>query len=134
MKKREIFKIEGDKISRLRRHCPKCGDGIFLAEHKDRLSCGNCGYTEFKGGMKKSPVEKPAVAIEPEKKEEKPEISGEIPAQEEKPSKTSEISTEPKNPPIEEPTQPEEATSEPAPGDSKESESKVEKIKEDKQE
>ena len=48
MKGREIFKVEGDKIVRLRRHCPKCGDGFFLADHKDRLSCGKCGYTEFK--------------------------------------------------------------------------------------
>jgi small subunit ribosomal protein S27Ae len=48
MKKREIFTIEGDKISRKRRSCPKCGDGVFLAEHKDRISCGRCGYTEFK--------------------------------------------------------------------------------------
>ena len=53
MKGREIFKVEGDKITRLRRHCPKCGDGFFLADHKDRLSCGNCGYTEFKKGGKK---------------------------------------------------------------------------------
>lgn len=28
--------------------CPKCGPGVFLAEHKDRFSCGKCGYTEFK--------------------------------------------------------------------------------------
>ena len=48
MKGREIFKVEGDKITRLRRHCPKCGDGFFLADHMNRLSCGNCGYTEFK--------------------------------------------------------------------------------------
>jgi small subunit ribosomal protein S27Ae len=53
MKGREIFKVEGDKISRLRRHCPKCGDGFFLADHKNRLSCGKCGYTEFKKGEKK---------------------------------------------------------------------------------
>ena len=48
MKGREIFKVEGDKITRLRRHCPKCGDGYFLAENKNRVSCGKCGYTEFK--------------------------------------------------------------------------------------
>ena len=48
MKKIEIFKVEGDKITRMRKHCPKCGTGVFLAEHKNRLSCGNCGYTEFK--------------------------------------------------------------------------------------
>ena len=47
MKGREIFKIDGDKITRLRRHCPKCGDGYFLAVHKNRVSCGKCGYTEF---------------------------------------------------------------------------------------
>jgi small subunit ribosomal protein S27Ae len=49
MMKREVFKVEGDKIVRQRKSCPKCGDGVFLADHKDRLSCGKCGYTEFKG-------------------------------------------------------------------------------------
>lgn len=53
MKGREIFKVEGDKITRLRRHCPKCGDGFFLAIHKNRVSCGKCGYTEFKSGGSK---------------------------------------------------------------------------------
>jgi small subunit ribosomal protein S27Ae len=48
MEKREIFKVEGDKIVRQRKSCPKCGDGVFLADHKDRASCGKCGYTEFK--------------------------------------------------------------------------------------
>lgn len=28
--------------------CPKCGPGVKLAEHKDRLSCGKCGYYEKK--------------------------------------------------------------------------------------
>ena len=59
MKKREFFKLEGDKITRTRRHCPKCGPGVFLAEHKDRFSCGNCGYTEFKSGGKKQQENKP---------------------------------------------------------------------------
>ena len=27
--------------------CPKCGAGVFMAKHKDRLTCGKCGYTEF---------------------------------------------------------------------------------------
>ncbi|MDD1745947.1 MAG: 30S ribosomal protein S27ae, partial [Candidatus Methanoperedens sp.] len=27
---------------------PRCGPGVFLGEHKNRLSCGKCGYTEFK--------------------------------------------------------------------------------------
>jgi len=65
MKKREFFKVEGDKINRIRRHCPKCGPGVFIAEHKDRFSCGKCGYTEFKSGGKK---EKPAVEKPKEEK------------------------------------------------------------------
>lgn len=28
--------------------CPKCGVGVRLAEHKDRRSCGRCGYFEKK--------------------------------------------------------------------------------------
>ena len=48
MKKREMYIISGNKLERKRRNCPKCGDGVFLAEHKDRVSCGKCGYTEFK--------------------------------------------------------------------------------------
>jgi len=57
MMKREVFKVEGDKIVRQRKSCPKCGDGVFLADHKDRSSCGKCGYTEFK--TKKQEEEKP---------------------------------------------------------------------------
>ncbi len=60
MEKRELFKLEGDKIVRLRRNCPRCGTGVFLAEHKDRLSCGSCGYTEFKA--KKEQIQQTAVA------------------------------------------------------------------------
>ncbi len=40
------FKINGDKVERLKKHCPKCGPGVFLAQHKDRLTCGKCGYME----------------------------------------------------------------------------------------
>lgn len=28
--------------------CPRCGAGVRLAEHKDRRSCGKCGYFEKK--------------------------------------------------------------------------------------
>ncbi len=45
--KRHFFKVEGDRLVRLRQPCPKCGPGTFLAPHSDRLSCGRCGYTEF---------------------------------------------------------------------------------------
>ena len=42
------YVIENGKVVRKGRFCPKCGPGIFLAEHKDRWHCGKCGYTEFK--------------------------------------------------------------------------------------
>ncbi|MEW6529029.1 MAG: 30S ribosomal protein S27ae [Candidatus Micrarchaeota archaeon] len=28
--------------------CPKCGAGVKLAEHRNRRSCGKCGYFERK--------------------------------------------------------------------------------------
>lgn len=46
--KRALYQIEGGAVKRLRRACPKCGPGVFLAEHANRFACGNCGYTEFK--------------------------------------------------------------------------------------
>lgn len=30
------------------RSCPKCGPGVMLANHKDRLYCGKCHYMEKK--------------------------------------------------------------------------------------
>ena len=42
------YKIEGGRVVRARRSCPKCGQGTFLAAHKSREACGRCGYTEFK--------------------------------------------------------------------------------------
>ncbi len=36
------------RLERKKKHCPKCGPGVFLAEHGNRTSCGKCGYTEFK--------------------------------------------------------------------------------------
>ncbi|MDR0309172.1 MAG: 30S ribosomal protein S27ae [Candidatus Methanoplasma sp.] len=46
--KRNAYKIDGGKVVRTKQACPKCGPGIFMATHKDRVSCGKCGYTEFK--------------------------------------------------------------------------------------
>ena len=47
-KRWEKYEIKDGKLVRKGRFCPKCGPGIFLAEHKDRWYCGRCGYTEFK--------------------------------------------------------------------------------------
>ncbi len=48
--KKDYYKLEGDKLTRSKKHCPKCGPGVFMAEHNNRVSCGKCGYTEFKKG------------------------------------------------------------------------------------
>lgn len=44
----KYYKVENNKLIRLRKTCPKCGPGFFLAEHPDRWACGHCGYTEWK--------------------------------------------------------------------------------------
>lgn len=49
MSKKDFYTVSKEgKVERKKRHCPKCGPGVFLAEHTDRSSCGRCGYTEFK--------------------------------------------------------------------------------------
>ncbi len=30
------------------KNCPKCGPGFRLADHKNRRTCGKCGYMETK--------------------------------------------------------------------------------------
>ena len=47
-KKYEFYKVDGEVLNREKRLCPKCGAGVFMAEHKDRIHCGKCKYTEFK--------------------------------------------------------------------------------------
>lgn len=42
-----LYTIAGDKITRNNRTCPKCGPGMFLGKHKDRLVCGKCRYVEY---------------------------------------------------------------------------------------
>ncbi len=42
----KYYKIEGDKVVRTHKACPVCGPGVFLAQHKDRQSCGRCGHQE----------------------------------------------------------------------------------------
>ena len=44
----KFYQVKGESVERLRKECPRCGRGVFLAEHKDRLTCGKCGYTSFK--------------------------------------------------------------------------------------
>lgn len=44
----KFYQVKSGKVERLRKECPRCGRGVFLAEHKDRMTCGKCGYTSFK--------------------------------------------------------------------------------------
>jgi len=43
----KLYKVEADGLTRLRKECPRCGRGYFMAQHKNRLTCGNCGYTTY---------------------------------------------------------------------------------------
>ncbi|ASJ08430.1 30S ribosomal protein S27 [Thermococcus siculi] len=44
----KMYEVQGGKVRRKGKFCPRCGPGVFMAEHKDRWSCGRCGYTEWK--------------------------------------------------------------------------------------
>lgn len=43
-----LYEKSGEEVKRKNKSCPKCGEGTFMASHKDRETCGKCGYTEFK--------------------------------------------------------------------------------------
>jgi ubiquitin-small subunit ribosomal protein S27Ae len=46
--KGKMYELKDGKAVKKNPTCPRCGDGVFLAAHKDRVSCGKCGYTEYK--------------------------------------------------------------------------------------
>jgi ubiquitin-small subunit ribosomal protein S27Ae len=41
-----------DGAKQKNQNCPKCGSGYFLAEHKNRRTCGKCKYVEAKSAPK----------------------------------------------------------------------------------
>ncbi|MBI2144970.1 30S ribosomal protein S27ae [Candidatus Woesearchaeota archaeon] len=43
----KVYESKGGSLSRKTSSCPKCGPGVFLAKHANRISCGKCGYTEM---------------------------------------------------------------------------------------
>jgi small subunit ribosomal protein S27Ae len=43
-----LYKIEDNKVVRLRPACERCGTGYFMADHGDRYTCGHCGFTRYK--------------------------------------------------------------------------------------
>jgi small subunit ribosomal protein S27Ae len=69
--KRELYVLEDSKLVRKRRFCPRCGPGVFLAEHADRFTCGRCGYTEIKKEPK-AQEQKPKESKPRAKKEKAP--------------------------------------------------------------
>ncbi len=42
------YQVDGEVVKKKNKSCPKCGEGFFMAEHKDRMTCGKCGYMEKK--------------------------------------------------------------------------------------
>ena len=51
----KFYKVTDSKVERTKRECPRCGKGVFMAVHKDRLTCGKCSYTEFQKEHTKKP-------------------------------------------------------------------------------
>ena len=45
--KSKLWEVKDGKVVRLNRSCPRCGEGVYLARHYNRSSCGQCGYTKF---------------------------------------------------------------------------------------
>ena len=43
----KLYQTVQGKVERKNKFCTKCGAGTFLAKHKDRETCGKCGFTEF---------------------------------------------------------------------------------------
>jgi len=43
-----LYKVENDKVVRLRPICERCGPGYFMADHGNRYTCGHCGYARYK--------------------------------------------------------------------------------------
>lgn len=44
----KLYKVEGEKVVRLRPICERCGPGYFMADHGNRYTCGHCGFTKYK--------------------------------------------------------------------------------------
>ncbi len=40
------YEAAGGELKRKNKFCPKCGEGVFLAQHKGRMTCGRCHYME----------------------------------------------------------------------------------------
>ena len=43
-----LYKVDNEKVVRLRPICERCGPGYFMADHGNRYTCGHCGFTKYK--------------------------------------------------------------------------------------
>lgn len=43
----KFYEVAEGRLKKLRRECPRCGRGVFMAQHENRYTCGRCGYTVF---------------------------------------------------------------------------------------
>ena len=70
----KYYKVDGDKVARLRRMCEVCPPGTFLADHEDRLYCGRCraAYTKLVDKSKVQQQKKKKAEKKVEVKEEAP--------------------------------------------------------------
>jgi ubiquitin-small subunit ribosomal protein S27Ae len=57
----DFYSAKGEGLTRTHQPCPKCGPGIFLAEHANRRSCGRCGYMETRTSEAPKPTGKPTM-------------------------------------------------------------------------
>ena len=46
------YKVDGEKLVRVKKMCDVCPPGTFLADHEDRLYCGRCRTAYTKEGAK----------------------------------------------------------------------------------
>ncbi|GLI70306.1 hypothetical protein VaNZ11_015256, partial [Volvox africanus] len=62
----KFYKVDDSgKVQRLRKQCPNCGPGTFMATHFDRVYCGKCGNTFVYEGGAPAGAPKPKAAAAP---------------------------------------------------------------------
>jgi small subunit ribosomal protein S27Ae len=42
----KIYEVTGNSVKKKNKTCPKCS--VFMANHKNRWTCGKCRYVEMK--------------------------------------------------------------------------------------
>lgn len=48
VKQNKILSVKEGKLEITRRTCDRCGEGTYMADHKDRWYCGKCHLTIWK--------------------------------------------------------------------------------------